>query len=420
MYGNQNGFGCDTGTIDNPTYIAINGTNTDAFGRLRTSQPYSLFDSQNRYAIDNQFDTSTATGGSTTFLTNEASVQMSVTTSSGSEVVRQSYRSMLYQPGKGLLALMTFVMNDPKANLRQRVGYFGTQNGVYFELTGAAPGTKAFVLRTYIGGSVDNTTRRVEQTNRNGDKLDGTGPSGLTLDLTKPQILWMDFEWLGVGNVRCGFIINGRYIVCHTYQNANVYGTSVYMTTAILPVRYEITNTAATASSSSLKQICSSVISEGGLEPTSISHVAARTTSLVGIGTTLVPLVSIRLASTALGAIVLPNAIKVLPTSADDFEIQLVKNATLTSASYSAVASDANVEYDVAATAMTGGTITQLDYVASSVLGNVPLNEPGSFNWDTQLGASISGTSDVYTLGARTITGTGDIIGSISFFDLTQ
>ena len=400
--------------------VSINGTNVDAFGRLRVSEPYSLFDSQNRYAIDNQFDTATVTGGSTTYLPNESSVRLDVTTASGAEVVRQSYRSMLYQPGKGLLALMTFVMNVPKANLRQRVGYFGTQNGLYFELTGASPGTKAFVLRTYIGGSVDNTTRRVEQANWNGDKLDGTGPSGLTLDLTKPQILWMDFEWLGVGNVRCGFIINGQYIICHTYQTANVTGTSVYMTTAILPVRYEITNTAETASSSSMKQICSSVMSEGGLEPTSINHVAQRTTSLTGIGTTLVPLVSIRLASTALGAIVLPSSIKILPTSADDFEIQLVKNATLTSASYSAVASDANVEYDVAATAMTGGTIVQLDYVASSVLGNVPLNEPGSFNWDTQLGASISGTSDVYTLGARTITGTGDIIGSLNFFDLTQ
>jgi hypothetical protein len=400
--------------------VSIAGTNTDAFGRLRVSEPYSLFDSQNRYAADNQFDTSTVTGGSTTYLPNEATVRMDVTTASGAEVVRQSFRSMLYQPGKSLLVLATFVMNVPKANLRQRVGFFSTQNGLYFELTGASPGTKAFVLRTYISGSVDNTTRRVEQSAWNGDKLDGTGPSGLTLDLTKPQILWMDFEWLGVGNVRTGFIINGQYIICHTYQNANVTGNSVYMTTATLPVRYEITNTAATADASSLKQICSSVVSEGGLEPTSISHVAQRTTSLVGFGTTLVPLVSIRLASTALGAVVLPNAIKVLPTSADDFEIQLVKNATLTGATYNAVASDANVEYDVAATAMTGGTITQLDYVASSVLGNTPLNEPGAFNWDTQLGASLAGVSDVYTLGVRTITGTGDIIGSISFFDLTQ
>jgi hypothetical protein len=417
MYGNQNGFGCDTGTIDNPTYIAINGTNTDAFGRLRTSSPYSLFDSQNRYAIDNQFDTATVTGGSTTYLPNEASVRMDVTTASGAEVVRQSYRSMLYQPGKGLLVLATFVMNEAKTNLRQRVGYFGTQNGLFFQLNNT---TKSFILRTYIGGSVDDTTRKVDQSAWNGDKLDGTGASGLTLDLTKPQILWMDFEWLGVGNVRCGFIINGQYIVCHTYQTANVTGTSVYMTTAILPVRYEITNTAATASSSSMKQVCSSVVSEGGLEPTSINHVARRTTSLVGIGTTLVPLVSIRLASTALGAIVLPSAVKVLPTSADDFEIQLVKNATLTGAAYSTVASDANVEFDVSSTAMSGGTIVQIDYVASSVLGNVPLNESGSFNWDTQLGASIAGTSDVYTLGARTITGTGDIIGSITFFDLTQ
>jgi hypothetical protein len=401
----------------NPAYVAIGGTNTDAFGRLRVSQPYTLFDSSNRYAIDNQFDTSTVTGGSITFLPNEAAVRMDVTTASGAEVVRQTYRSMLYQPGKGLLVLATFVMNAAKTNLRQRVGYFGTQNGLYFELNNT---TKAFVMRTYVGGSVDNTSRRVEQSSWNGDKLDGTGASGLTLDLTKPQILWFDFEWLGVGNVRCGFIINGQYIVCHTYQTANVYGTSVYMTTAILPIRYEITNTAATADASYLKQICSSVMSEGGLEPASIDHCAIRTTAKTGVGTTLLPLVSIRLASTALGAIVLPSAVKVIPTSADNFEIQLVKNATLTGASYSAVASDANVEFDVSSTAMSGGTIVQIDYAASSNQGTTPLNPIAAFNWDYQLGASLAGTSDVYTIGVKTFSGTGDIIGSLTFYDLTQ
>ena len=400
--------------------VSISGTNTDAFGRLRVSEPYTLFDSSNRYAADNQFDTSTVSGGSTTFLPNEAAVRMDVTTASGAEVVRQTYRSMLYQPGKGLLVLETFVMNTPKANLRQRVGYFGTQNGLYFELTGAAPGTKAFVMRTYVGGSVDNTTRRVEQSAWNGDKLDGTGPSGLTLDLTKPQILWFDFEWLGVGNVRCGFIINGQYIVCHTYQTANVYGTSAYMTTAILPIRYEITNTAATADASYLKQICSSVMSEGGLEPASIDHVAVRTTALTDVGTTLVPLVSIRLTSNALGAVVLPQSIKVLPTTADDFEIRLVKNANLSGAVYSLVTSDTNILFDVAATAMTGGTIAQIDYAASSNQGTTPLNQVGVFNWDTQLGVSISGVSDIYTVGVRTLNATGNIIGSLTFFDLTQ
>jgi hypothetical protein len=402
--------------------VSITGTNTDAFGRLRVSQPYSLFDSQNRYAIDNQFDTVFITGGSTSFLVNEASVAMINDTTSGAEVVRQTFRSMLYQPGKSLLVLATFKAAAPTANLRQRIGYFGTQNGVYFETSGAGTTTsalKAFVLRTSIGGSVDNTTRRVEQSAWNGDKLDGTGASGLTLDLSYPQILWMDFEWLGVGNVRCGFIINGQYIVCHTYQNANFTGNSVYMTTAILPVRYEITNTGATTTTSTLKQICSSVMSEGGLEPTSISHVALRSTALT-VGATITPLVSIKLTSNALGAVVLPQALRVLPTSADDFEIQLVKNANLSGAAFSLVTSDTNVLFDTNATAMTGGTITQINYAASTKQGTIPLNESAVFNWDTQLGVSISGVSDVYTIGVRTFSGTGNIVGSLTFFDLTQ
>jgi hypothetical protein len=406
----------------NPSYVAIGGTNTDAFGRLRVSQPYSLFDSQNRYAIDNQFDTVFITGGSTSFLVNEASVAMINNTTSGAEVVRQTFRSMLYQPGKSLLVLATFKAAAPTANLRQRIGYFGTQNGVYFETSGAGTTTsalKSFVLRTSISGSVDNTTRRVEQSAWNGDKLDGTGASGLTLDLSYPQILWMDFEWLGVGNVRCGFIINGQYIVCHTYQNANFTGNSVYMTTAILPVRYEITNTGATTTTSTLKQICSSVMSEGGLEPTSISHVALRSTALT-VGTTITPLVSIKLTSNALGAVVLPQALRVLPTSADNFEIQLVKNANLSGAIYSLVTSDTNVLFDTNATAMTGGTITQINYAASSNQGTTPLNEAGVFNWDTQLGVSISGVSDVYTVGVRTFSGSGNVVGSLTFFDLTQ
>ena len=406
----------------NPSYVAIGGTNTDAFGRLRVSQPYTLFDSQNRYAIDNQFDTSTVTGGSTSFLTNEASVAMINTTASGAEVVRQSYRCMPYQPGKGLLALMTFQMNDPKANLRQRVGYFGTNNGVYFELTGASPGTRAFVLRTYISGSVDNTTRRVEQSSWNGDKLDGTGPSGLTLDLTHPQILWMDFEWLGVGSVRCGFIINGQYIVCHTYNTANVYGTSVYMTTAILPVRYEITNTAATASSSTMKQICSSVVSEAGFEQTSIEHVATMTSATTGtyLTTTYKPLVSIRLASTALGAVVIPYNVNFLPTTSDNYQIALFKNGTLTSASYSAVASDANVEFDITASAITGGTLVYSEFLTSKSGRSALSGANASFNFDLQLGTSLAGVSDVYSLCARTVTATGGGIALLTFYDLTQ
>jgi hypothetical protein len=405
-------------TTPSPIPISIGGTNVDAFGRLRVSQPYTLFDSQNRYAADNQFDVSTTGTGTTTFLPNEAAVKMEVTGAGVGSVLRQSYRSFPYQPGKGLLVLATFVMDSSMSlNLTQRVGYYNDQNGVFFQ---RVDGVYSFVLRSYVTGSVSNV-RTVNQADWNGDKLDGTGDSGYTLDPSKAQILWMDFEWLGVGSVRCGFIINGQYIVCHTFNNANEI-TNVYMTTAILPVRYEIVTTTA-AVAASMKAICCSVISEGGFEQTSIDHVARRTTVLGTIGTTFLPVVSIRLASGRTGAVVLPNRVQVLPTTSQNYEVALIKNPTLTAASWTAVPTDSNVEFDVAATATTGGSIVQTDYVTSSGSGGTQgLSAATGYNFDLQLGATIAGVSDIYTVAVRTVSGatTGDVVGSLSFYDLTQ
>jgi hypothetical protein len=308
-------------------------------------------------------------------------------------------------------------MDDTEPNLRQRVGYFDTQNGVFFQKNG---NTNQFVLRSYVTGAVSDS-RTVAQSSWNGDKLDGTGPSGYTIDPTKSQILWIDFEWLGVGSVRCGFIIDGKFILCHTFHNANSL-TSVYMTTATLPIRYEITNTDTASSSSTMKAICASVISEAGYEQISADHIARRTTALSTISTTFLPLVSIRLASTALGAIVLPNRVAVIPTTGQNYEVALFKNATLTGASWSAVASNSNVEQDISATAMTGGTIVQVDYVSSSGSGgNTVLDSATGYNWDIQLGVSLANVSDVYTVGVRTLSATpsGNAFGALSFYDLS-
>lgn len=394
--------------------VQAGGTGADAFGRLRVSNPFTLFDSQNRYGKDNQFDETLTTGGTSTYLPNESSVELAVTTTSGSEVVRQSYRVFPYQPGKSLLVLCTFKMAAGVTNLRQRAGYFSTQNGVFFQKTGT---TNQFVLRSYTGGSVSDA-RTVDQANWNGDKLDGTGTSGYTLDSSKAQILFMDFEWLGVGSVRCGFVINGEFIVCHTFNNANDV-TGVYMTTAILPVRYEITATNTLSAAQSMKQICSSVASEGGYQQATALSVARRTTALGSIGTTFVPLVSIQLASDSLGAVVLPQEMQVFPTTAGDYEIALVKNATLTGASYN-TSDFPHVDYDVTATAMSGGTIVQQTYVGGDNKGNTTSATPTGYNFDLQLGVSLAGVSDVYTVAVRTLSGTGDAIGSLSFIDLTD
>lgn len=409
---------------NNPTVVTFSGTTAlDAFGRLRVSEPYTLFDSQNRYAADNQFDTSTASGGVLAFLPNESSCSMTVNTTSGSEVVRQTFRNFPYQPGKSLLMMGTFTFAAGKINLRQRVGYFNTQNGCFFMQDGGNGTVLSFTIRTYVSGTASDADT-VTQANWNGDKLDGTGPSGLLLDVTKTQILFMDFEWLGAGNVRCGFVLNGVYIVCHTFQNANQTGnTAVYMTTAILPIRYEITNTGITASSSVMKQICSTVLSEGGYAQITADTVARRTAVLANIDTTFLPMISIRMNASTLGAVVLIKQVNVLPTTIQNYEAVLVKNSVLTGASW-VTGTFQNVDYDVTATAMTvptAASIVQSDYVTSTAQGRNALAGSTGYNFDYQLGASLAGVSDIYTIGIRTISGAtkGDAFASLVFYDLT-
>lgn len=397
-----------------PVNVNFYGSALDAFGRARTSAPYTLFDSQNRYEKNDLFSETTATGGTVTYTANESTVNLNVTTSSGSEVVRQTLRSFSYQPGKGLLVMNTFVMPTAQANQRIRIGYFNTENGVFLERDGT---TVYIVRRTYVSGTPVDT--RVAQSAWNGDRLDGTGDSGFTLDLTKAQIFWEDFEWLGVGSVRAGFVIDGQTIICHTFQNANSL-TSVYMTTAILPVRYEITNTGATAAPATLKQVCSTVISEGGYEKKVATLVARMTAVNSAIGVSFVPLVSIRLASGRTGAVVIPDGYSVLPTSAASatFEVVLVKNPTLTGASW-AITDSNNVERDISATSYTGGTIVYSQYVVASNLSSALIANGGEYNWDMQLGATLGGVSDIYTIAVRALSGTHSAIGSMSFWDLT-
>ena len=232
----------------------------DAFGRMRVSNPYTLFDGGLRYG-DNTFKWDQADTGSasSSFLPNESSILMA-TTGAGS-AIRQTKQVFSYQPGKSLLTMLTFVMNTPTAGVTQRAGYFGAQNGVYFEIDGVDIN---LVIRKYTSGSVDSTSEKIPRASWNGDRLDGHGGqsniSGVTLDVTKAQIFWSDIEWLGVGSVRCGFVINGQFVVAHIFHHANILDR-VYMTTASLPLRYELISTGPAAT---MRAICSTVISEGG------------------------------------------------------------------------------------------------------------------------------------------------------------
>ena len=77
------------------------------------------------------------------------------------------------------------------------------------------------------------------QSTWNLDKMDGTGPSGYNIDLSKMQMFYIDYSWYGAGSIRWGFrAANGNVTYCHRVLNNNV-NTEAYMRTGNLPARYE-------------------------------------------------------------------------------------------------------------------------------------------------------------------------------------
>lgn len=345
---------------------AEKSTSIDAFGRLRVSNPLTLFESSHRYQDNGLWNINTASGGTSTFSANAGLINMAVTTTSGSLVYRETTKVFSYQPGKSLIIFNTFVFAPAKTNLRQRVGYFDTDNGIYVQLNDS---TLSFVERSSVTGSVVETV--VSQASWNVDKLDGTGPSGFTLDITKAQIFWMDVEWLGLGTVRTGFVIDGKLIHCHSFNHANLI-TSTYITSASLPVRYEIENTGTTESSSTLKQVCSSVISEGGYElrgaQQAVSVPVMVPLTLTTAGTTY-PVISIRLKTSPnrLNAIVILTALSILGTSSNTvYNWQVVAGGTTTGGTWVSAGASSAVEYKFDGASITGGRILGSGYINST------------------------------------------------------
>jgi hypothetical protein len=423
---------------DAPTNVALTGqpisvttdpgTGTksaalDAFGRLRVSNPVTLFDSSHRYKDNNLWNTSTASGGAAVFDANEGLVDLNVTTTSGSKVYRETTKVFSYQPGKSLLVMTTFVMNPAKANLRQRVGYYGASNGMYLELDGAGGNVLSFVERSSVSGSLVET--KVAQGDWNYDKMDGTGPSKMTLDITKAQILWMDIEWLGLGTVRMGFVIDGKFILCQQFHHANLI-TSTYITTASLPLRYEIENTGATASSSVLKQVCSTVISEGGYQLNGLQQAinipitAPRTTSTAG---TYYPIMSLRLKSSPnfLDAVVILTALSILGTgNGTNYNWKVVASGTTTAGTWVSAGADSSVEYNITGTSFSGGRTLASGYINSSNQGSqsIDILKEALFKFQLERNTFTS-TAFELTL-AVTSDGGGSVFASLDFEEISR
>ena len=336
------------------TRVALGGgSQLDAFGRLRVSNPaLTLFDSQQHY--NNQpllWNTKLTAGGLSTFDPNEAGSFLTVT-NNGDQVIRQTKQYHRYQPGKSQALKATGTM-------------FGS-------------GDMYIVQRSSVSGSV--VEQRIPQSQWNFDVFNGNGSSGITADFTKSQIFFIDIEWLAVGQVRAGFVHGGVVAFAHIFSNENQ-NPGAYMKTANLPVRYEVTSDNGivylrigyfdnedgiffekqlAGTSGQLLQICCAVESEGGFEETlGIPHSGNTGSGLVSV-TTRRPLFSFRPKATFNGIV---NRGSLIPlgfqahVEGQPAMFEIVYNGVLTGAAWTSAGTDSIAEYDASATTITGGQV---------------------------------------------------------------
>jgi hypothetical protein len=274
-----------------------------------------------------------------------------------------------YQPGKSQLLFLTGIIGAPVSATTGRIGYFNTdgtaghdtaKDGLWFE-----SGSTAVSVNVGKAGSVNS----VAQSSWNLDRMNGAGgavnPSGITIDWGLAQIFVIDFEWLGVGRVRFGLVVNGLIYYVHEFLHANIV-SNVYMLNPNHSLRYEVRST---GGSKTVRQICSSIMSEGGSDPsgtfrtafTPVAGVASVTTSPTAI-------VNIRLASTRLSSTIQETILSILGSDASYFDLRIGGTVAGTALSYASVGTDSAVEYAIgdATNTVTGGTILMAGFIPTS------------------------------------------------------
>lgn len=357
----------------------IDSGEVDAFARKRVSQPYTLFDSTLRYDKKPDIWNETIIGsGTSVHDVNQSSVYMSVTTASGDTVLRRTRRRFPYQPAKGLLLVQSFAGAPLQEGLVQEVGLFDDNNGIMLRASGT---TLQFVVRGKYSGSV--TENAVNQDQWNMD----TAP---WLDFSKANIFSADLEWLGAGRVRCGFMLDGEYYYCHEFLHANNI-EQVYMTSAVLPVSYRIANETAIASGATMKQICSSVMSEGGYEPQGEVYTVSPSIGSITNTSGERIVAGIRMASGRTDNVIIPAKVDLVTEDSTTIKWRLRRNPTTSGVTWTASDNGrGNVETTTAGTIVSGGTIVNAGLYFSA--GSVAINVKDGLS--LSLGVNASGVSD--------------------------
>lgn len=392
------------------TPVEVISNSYDAFQRLRVSTPFTLLDSKLLYSNDTEIwdqKEVSGTGTSYTYNTNQASVTLAVSNATAGKRVRQTYQRCIYQPGKSQLILLTCNFHGHQQGVKKRIGYFDNNNGVYFE---SSDNTLYCCVRSYATGSI--VEKRIPQSEWNACRMN-SDDSEFDLNLNSANIFFISFEWLGVGNIFYGMVLNGEYVLLHQIKNANI-TERVYMSTPNLPIRCEIENIGS-GPQSSFTMICCQVASEGGIDPSGIIRSFNRGSSALVIqnANIIYPILAFRLKSTRLDVNVYPIGFNVICTSSSYCLWKLIKNPTFSGTSLTYTSLD-TYAFEFCNTTTTGTTITDntgtlllSGYAAIDSSGEVTIPEiPNKLI----LGSSIDGVSDVFALAIMKIgkNGTSD------------
>jgi hypothetical protein len=384
-------------------------------GRLKISPYQTVFFNTFQYGKETDvWDESTANGGVATHDPTGSKVDMAVTNTLNSEVIRQTIHTMRYIPSRTSTLSFSVKLNPPVTGIRKRFGLFNGSDGFYFEDDGSGD---YFCCIINSGGTP--SLQRVGRAQWNGDKLDGNGPSGITADPTKQQMVSFEYEWYGAGQVKFGWVIDGKTIIVHTFNTANVL-VNAWSRTPFLPIRIEIKNTTGGQAGWPfyIYQGSNSLVSEGQPEKLGIAqNIQTAITGLdTGTANTYRPLISIRLKATQLQGIVLPSYFQVATIDNTNVYYRLVRNVTLTGGTWNDMP-DANsfAQYNVTATSFTGGTILDAGFViGGSGGGPIRIDKDTQF----QIGRSSIGTvSDTLTLVAAASTSNKSAIGSMTWIE---
>lgn len=394
------------------------GGQSDAFGRNRSSLPYTLGDYKNTYTIDPNFISYAVNGGTIAYQTNSAAIRLSTTGTSTSRIVNQTKMYHHYMPGKSQQVLSSFNFDAPVSNVTKRIGYYDDYNGIFLEQDGN--GVLSFNIRSYVGGTV--SVNKVVRSNWNMDTCDGTGQSKFALDIAKTQLFFTDFQWLGVGRVRCGFVHDGAYIVAHEFYNSNNLAT-VYMSNPNLPIRAEVLN-GGTTTGGHMDQICASVVSEGGYAESGQDWGLTSPTLRSLAGNSTLPILAIRLQNSFNGqpnrAIVRMNSVKLF-SSSENIKYKLIKLlnvSQISGATWATIDSDSLVEYSANATSYTDGDEIDNGWVTATNNGvNLSSGAPSSNLPSTAKKNYIaqnygSTDSEIYVIVATNLSGTATNVGA--------